>query len=125
MAHESTTAYLAVAHDQQTLTHQPLRDLLRTANRAISAFQSGIAAQRSAFMDMQLDETDPRIAGLYVELLDLLKTCDRLPNELNDRLTQLPPLLDRQEGMLARLDAAAAAVLAPAALTSTTTGTTT
>jgi hypothetical protein len=111
MAHESTTAYLAIAHDQQTQTHPPLRDLLRTANKAIAAFQAGIAAQRSAFMDMQLDEIDPRITGLYVELLDLLKTCDRVPNELNDRLTQLPPLLDRHEAMLARLDAAAAIVI--------------
>lgn len=112
MAHESTTAYIQTAQTEQAATHPAVRDLLRSANTVIASFQAGVAAQRAAYMSMQLDETDPRITGLFVELLDLLKTCDRLSGEFNDRLTQIPALLDRQEAMVLRLSSVEAAVLA-------------
>lgn len=109
MGHASTTAYLAVAAVQQTATHQPLRDAVRSLNASVAQFQAGIAAQRGAFMAMQQDETDPVIAGRFAELVDLLKTCDRIANELNDRLPLVSPLLARQEAMVVRLNADVAA----------------
>lgn len=113
MAHESTTAYLTIAAAQQSATHQPLRDATRALNAAVAHFQSGVAAQRGAFVAMQLDETDPVITGRFVGLVDLLKTCDRIANELNDRIPLLAPILARQEEMVVQLNADIVAVETP------------
>lgn len=117
MGHESTLAYIATAQTQQAATHQQVRDLLRSANTVAAAFQTAVAAQRGAFMSMQLDETDPRIAGKFVELFDQLKTADRISGEMTQKMTELPPLLARMEQMIVDLNALTQSVLAETATT--------
>lgn len=103
MAHESTDTFLAIAQAKIAANHDAARAMARQGATIISNVQGGVSEQRAALVAMQIDETDTRISGTFVEADDTLKTIDRLSSEIQVTIMKILPVLARHEAMVQRL----------------------